>query len=173
MAELSDEEISTAEYLIISEASLVREAAQQTNNATVTSQLDSTQLNSSISIMTSSVPNTQRLSLSTIEQFKNFCRVTPVTTTPQNQHSMPRPLSIKEELSMYMSTYKQSNDFESFWNQKQKLLPTLSLFVRRYNIIPATSVASESAFSVAGYVQRKQRASLSPTTLRYLMLLKK
>ncbi|CAF1290950.1 unnamed protein product [Didymodactylos carnosus] len=48
----------------------------------------------------------------------------------------------------------------------------LTTIVRRYNIIAATSVASESAFSIAGYVQRKQRASLAPTTLRQLMILR-
>ena len=95
-----------------------------------------------------------------------------MSTQTQKQDNILRSLSIKEELSMYVSTYKQSKDFESFWNEKQNMLPTLSLLVRRYSIIPATSVASESAFSVAGYIQRKQRASLSPTTLRYLMLLK-
>ena len=72
-----------------------------------------------------------------------------------------------------MSTYKQAQEFETFWNEKQTLLPILSSLVRRFSIIPATSVASESAFSLAGYINRKQRCSLSPTTIRYLMVLKK
>ncbi|CAF1314845.1 unnamed protein product [Rotaria sordida] len=109
-----------------------------------------------------------------MEQFKNACNITPATNTlTSNPTRTVKPLSLKEEFGMYMSTYKQSTDFETFWNQKQHMLPILTSFVRRYSIIPATSVASESAFSVAGYVQRKQRSSLSPTTLRYLMLLKK
>ena len=46
---------------------------------------------------------------------------------------------------MYVSTYKQSKDSENFWNEKQNLLATLSLLVRRYSISLTTSVASESA----------------------------
>ena len=36
----------------------------------------------------------------------------------------------------------------------------------------ATSCASESAFSIAGYLQRKARSSLSSMTLRFSMLCK-
>jgi hypothetical protein len=48
----------------------------------------------------------------------------------------------------------------------------LARLVRHYCIMPMTSVASESAFSMAGYIQRKHRSSLSATTLRYSMLLR-
>ena len=113
-------------------------------------------------------------SLSIMEQFKNACNIASATDAlTSNPTRTVKPLSLKEEFSMYMSTYKQSKDFEAFWNQKQHMLPILTSFVRRYSVIPATSVASESAFSVAGCVHRKQRSSLSSTTLRYLMLLKK
>ena len=89
--------------------------------------------------------------------------------TTQKQDSILKSLSIKKELSMHVPTYKQSKDFESFWNGKQNLVPTSS--IRRYSIIPAISVASESALC-SGYIQWKQRVWLSSTTLRYLMLLK-
>ena len=36
---------------------------------------------------------------------------------------------------------------------------------------PASSVSSESAFSVANYLARKERSSLSPESLRMTMLL--
>jgi hypothetical protein len=38
--------------------------------------------------------------------------------------------------------------------------------------INPTNVDSESAFSVAGYVQRKQRSSLAARTLRKTMILR-
>ena len=65
-----------------------------------------------------------------------------------------------------MSTYKQTQEFET----KNKLY--YQFYFLLY-IILAMSVASESAFSLAGYINRKQRCSLSPTTIRYLMVFNK
>jgi hypothetical protein len=44
--------------------------------------------------------------------------------------------------------------------------------VRYYGVIPATSVPSESAFSVAGYINRKERSSMAPATLKRSMFVK-
>jgi len=41
-----------------------------------------------------------------------------------------------------------------------------------YNLICATSVPSESIFSIAGYIQRKERCRLSSKMLRFLILSK-
>ena len=41
-----------------------------------------------------------------------------------------------------------------------------------YNLICATSVPSESIFSIAGYIQRKGRCRLSSKMLRFLILSK-
>jgi hypothetical protein len=51
-------------------------------------------------------------------------------------------------------------------------LPKLFNLLLRTNIICATSVPSESAFSVAGYIQRKERCRLKSKNLRFLMLTK-
>jgi hypothetical protein len=48
----------------------------------------------------------------------------------------------------------------------------LTQFAKLFCSIPATSVASESAFSVAGYVMRKNRCSLAASTLKKTMILK-
>ncbi|CAF1421208.1 unnamed protein product, partial [Rotaria sordida] len=57
-----------------------------------------------------------------MEQFKNACNITPATNTlTSNPTRTVKPLSLKEEFGMYMSTYKQSTDFETFWNQKQHI----------------------------------------------------
>ncbi|CAF4788840.1 unnamed protein product, partial [Rotaria sp. Silwood2] len=63
-------------------------------------------------------------------------------------------------------------EFQEYWNKIQHYLPILTRMVRHFCIMPITSVASESAFSMAGCIQRKQRSSLSATTLRYSMLLR-
>ena len=51
-------------------------------------------------------------------------------------------------------------------------LPHLAALVRAYNIQPASSVASESLFSIAGYVPWKQRSSLTANTLCCSMVLR-
>jgi hypothetical protein len=43
---------------------------------------------------------------------------------------------------------------------------------KRYSFIAATSVPSESSFSIAGYIQRKERCRLSSKMLRFLILTK-
>lgn len=60
----------------------------------------------------------------------------------------------------------------SFWNQNQVELKFLSKMAFSHLITPATSVASESAFSMAAYLSRKQRSRLTPTNLAYSMFLK-
>ncbi|CAF3654234.1 unnamed protein product [Rotaria socialis] len=113
---------------------------QPTTRSTTSHQTLKSSSSSSISI-------TRHSSLSNIEKFKNLCRRTSTTTaTTSPPIQKPNTLSIKEEFSLYMSSYKESIDFETFWNERQKLLPILSSLVRRYSIIPATSVASESVF---------------------------
>ncbi len=44
--------------------------------------------------------------------------------------------------------------------------------MKKINIISATSAPSESAFSVAGYIQRRERSRLSSQNLRYSLLTK-
>lgn len=77
-----------------------------------------------------------------------------------NKGSTDKVLTIKEECAFYISSMGTSN-LQKFWNLYQNKLPMLASVVRNVNIIPATSVASESAFSLANYVQRKERSSLS------------
>ncbi len=80
--------------------------------------------------------------------------------------------AIEQKLGYYATTGTPKQNFESYWSSNQHKLPILSSLVRRFCISPATSVASESSFSYANYVQRKQRSSLSSTNLYYTMLLR-
>jgi len=105
-----------------------------------------------------------------LDEFYRLCGV-PLSS---NLHaaSINKQLSFKEELCHYMSTARSYSNFSDYWRQHEANLPQLSKFVKRYCCIPATSISSEAAFSIAGHIQRKSRSSLSSTTLRYLMILR-
>ncbi|CAF3479145.1 unnamed protein product, partial [Rotaria sp. Silwood2] len=77
-------------------------------------------------------------------------------------------MSLDEEISSYIKAELSptTNNFQDFWTSYCTKLPRLSSLVRRVNVIPATFVTSEALFSVASFLQRKQRASLSSRTLR-------
>lgn len=62
--------------------------------------------------------------------------------------------------------------FEKFWAENKKNLPKLFECVCKYNIIPASSVSSETSFSEANYIERKERSRLAPKTLKHSMLAK-
>ena len=81
-------------------------------------------------------------------------------------------MTLDEEISAYVEAARSANNFQSFWISHEKSLPRLAQLVRRTHIIPATSVASEALFSVASFLNRKQRCALSSRTLRYLLVLK-
>ena len=84
-----------------------------------------------------------------------------------------RLLSVEEELTLFIQSIQIfKGDFSSFWITHRIRFPRLYRVAQRVNIVPATSVASESVFSIAGFIARKQRSSLTSTSLRYLMVLK-
>ena len=96
-----------------------------------------------------------------------------VSTDAASTISNPlRQRSAKQELVFYLDRVQGCEFFEEFWNAYQYDLPSMVALVRAFNIRPASSVASESLFSVARYVQRKQRSSLSGNTLHYSMVLR-
>ena len=86
--------------------------------------------------------------------------------------SQSRPMTIDVEISLFTSTIKTHTSFQGFWVKHRTSFPRLVYLLHRYCIIPVTSVASESAFSISGYIARKQRLSLSSKTLRHLLVLK-
>jgi hypothetical protein len=105
-------------------------------------------------------------------QLNNFlagCGLIPPTTDSVGTRTTR---TIQEEISYYLNTITLSTIFEEFWIAHETELPQLAALVRSFNIRPASSVPSESLFSVAAYVNRKQRCSLSPDALRYSMILR-
>lgn len=100
-----------------------------------------------------------------LDRFAELCY------TPTNDQNDSH-LDINREFNLYMSTYSQSDDFSKYWQTFSSKLPILTCFVKSYSIIPASSVASESAFSIANYIQRKERSNLSSKMLQYSMILR-
>ncbi len=60
----------------------------------------------------------------------------------------------------------------NFWNLHRIQLKNLYKLATYHLVTPATSVASESAFSTASYLFRKQRSRLTPHNLSSSMFLK-
>lgn len=118
----------------------------------------------SSSTTTTSTPTTVKLN--PLEKLALVCGRTIAPSTTR------KSMTLDEEISSYVKAAKSANDFEGFWVLHNNHFPRLSSVVRSTNVIPATSVASESLFSVASFLQGKQRSSMSSTTLRYLLVLK-
>ncbi|CAF4750603.1 unnamed protein product, partial [Rotaria magnacalcarata] len=83
-----------------------------------------------------------------------------------------KPSTIKEEIAQYVATVNLYQTFSQYWYANKDRLPILSSFVRQYNIMCVTSIDCESSFSIAGFLHRKNRSSLAPSTLRYSMILR-
>ena len=85
-----------------------------------------------------------------------------------------RTLTIEDELILFTQVIQSfKGDFAPFWVQYRECFSRLYRVAQGVNIIAATSVPSESVFSIAGFVARKQRVLLSSTSLCQLMILKK
>ncbi|CAF4728460.1 unnamed protein product, partial [Rotaria socialis] len=68
-----------------------------------------------------------------------------------------RSLSPEDELILFTQVIQSfKGDFSSFWMQYRERFSCLYKVAQRVNIITATSVPSESIFSIVGYVARKQ-----------------
>jgi hypothetical protein len=81
--------------------------------------------------------------------------------------------SIKVEIKEYkINLEKNILTFSSFWKTYSTQFPLLASQVRKYCIVPFSSVAVESSFSDANFLQRKERSSLSSKNLRYSSVLK-
>ena len=58
-----------------------------------------------------------------------------------------------------------------WWKENSHKLPPLSKLAKKYLCIPATSVPSEQAFSLAGYIVNQRRACLLPENVNMLVFL--
>lgn len=88
-----------------------------------------------------------------------------------NDSSNTKKLTYSDELIAYLASEK-TKSFKAFWNEHKNEWPILADFIRKLNIMTATSVPSESSFSIAGYAERKQRSRLSAKNLKYSMVVR-
>ena len=58
-----------------------------------------------------------------------------------------------------------------WWRDNEKYFPRLSQLARKYLCVPATSLPSKRAFSVAGHVVNEKRSSLLPENVNMLVFL--
>ncbi len=85
---------------------------------------------------------------------------------------LPLIINLNQEIALYISSSNCSLEFSEFWKKNEPKLPILAAFVKRYCLIPASSVPSEAAFSMANYIQRKERSALLSKMLRISMVMK-
>lgn len=108
-----------------------------------------------------------------------------LTTIGKRQSSATKAISImsiQDELTVYRSLANREftdiiegakmPDPNKFWEVNGQRLKQLNKLARKFLISPATSVPSESAFSCASYIARKQRSRLSPQNLALTMFLR-
>ncbi|CAF0857088.1 unnamed protein product [Didymodactylos carnosus] len=101
-----------------------------------------------------------------------------LTGQENSSESKQKPTSIAGEIALYSSMAQKKNAIAlkseplSFWSKHGDELPLFKELASKYLTTPGTSVPSESAFSVAGFVGRKERARLTAKTLSYLVFLK-
>jgi hypothetical protein len=96
------------------------------------------------------------------------------TEAKKSVHLHVNTPSIRNELSLYLEMPLENTDenMVQWWFSRKHSLPTLHKVASVIHAIPATSVASESAFSQAGSLLRRERVHLSPKLLNKLMFLR-
>ena len=108
------------------------------------------------------------LSVERLKLFRAKCGIVEESTIPIKQ----KGLTMREEINKFEMFDKTEHTFASFWKKYEYSLPLLSKMARHYGSVPASSVPSESHFSVAGHSAGKTRSSLTAKNLKYTMFLK-
>lgn len=70
--------------------------------------------------------------------------------------------TLSDEISRFQSLSYSEDDVLSFWKKNEINFPKLAKIAKVILCIPMTSAKSESAFSIAGSLIRKRRASITP-----------
>lgn len=125
-----------------------------------------TPANSSASSGTSS--STSARSSAMLKKFLTKCGVNSSTDTSEQCRS----LTIQQEIARMSSLVKDNHDFSTFWQKNENTMPLLAVQAKKYLAVSATSVPSESAFSISNYILRKNRLSLKSKNLKFCMFLK-
>ena len=150
------------------------------NNSSTTNSTDT----SSSSTVTTTQINTQ-ISTSIKPKpsvFQNFLKECgeeePITIESTKEKS--KRIMINEELKYFKSAVQAFNDDVepsawsaiNFWKMNKDRLPLLTHLAKIHLSTCATSVPSESAFSISSYIARKERSRLSSKNLAFSVFLK-
>lgn len=169
---LSDEEKSSAEKLIIAfkpEQSNLNKNSLSSSSVITSAQSDkdlNPNLSNSSKAMQLTQNNAKCKGFDSLFQLCGLEKASPATKT--------KTPTIRQEIAIYKNIMKNQNhcvEIGYFWNN-QKDLNLLSEIANHFLIIMATSVASESTFSLTGFLQRKERSALSAEWLKYQTILK-
>lgn len=79
--------------------------------------------------------------------------------------------TLGEELSRFQNVSQSEDDILSFWRKNEVNFPKLAKIAKVVLCIPMTSAKSESAFSIAGSLIRKRRASITPFRAEKLLFI--
>lgn len=99
------------------------------------------------------------------------------TNSHQNAVAMPAsrvsPATLCRQLAMFTSEQElpKTGNPLGWWSQNENRYYVLKDLAKKYLAVPATSAPSERAFSLAGNICNRRRASLSPQHLDALVFL--
>jgi len=92
-----------------------------------------------------------------IADFAKKCGLKLASTQSNKNNHSTQSFTFDQEYAYYSTTFFECNNDFSLYCKKNK---SLSQLVRKYCITPASSVPSDSAFSMANYIQRKESFDL-------------
>lgn len=78
-------------------------------------------------------------------------------------------VGIEAELSRFANIHTHEEDVMKFWREEETHFPLIACVAKVLLCKPATSAASESAFSVAGALLSKRRATIDPLRARKIL----
>ncbi|CAF3102323.1 unnamed protein product [Rotaria sp. Silwood2] len=153
----------SAKKLLMTDTHMKRNVNQENKTVPASSISTTTDTLATITTSTTNLSPAERLKL-----FRAKCGIAqPLSTLKKS-----KTVSLKQEIAKFETLDKDEHSFSTFWKKYERSLPLLSKMARRYGSITASSVPSESSFSIAGYLARKNRSSLSAKNLKYSMFLK-
>ena len=142
----------------------IRMMSRQTNTSQGGVSSNASNTSSSISVSTRPKQNPIQSFLPSLGKGKSQ-RASAQSSTP----------SINDELVLYrtlatkefneITEHDKEHDLFRFWSEHEREFPILGPLARKHLITPATSVPSESLFSVAAFFGRKERSRLTPDNL--------
>ncbi|CAM4846381.1 unnamed protein product, partial [Rotaria magnacalcarata] len=161
------DELGKAEKLVLQRAEFRRISLQPPPLITQV-----TTANSSSSSRKDEQEQKQQLPSLSLNKFLKTCGIQELIKTTEAV-KIKEEYTVKEQVAFYVANVKSLPNFETFWTKYGEQLPDLVSLVKHYSCMQSTSVSSESAFSISGYINRKTRCSLSSAALRFSMCLKK